>query len=172
MNRRIDPVRRTVSLAVALAVTLLVREPWARAQQAPLPSARAPTASLARGGLVVADVVGLRSLRGRVLCAMFRSARGWPGEARRAFAHATAPIRHGRGRCEFRGVPPGGYAVIVLHDEDANGTMTTSTLGLPEEGWGVSNDADGPFGPRPFERARFRHEGTERTSIRIRVRYL
>jgi uncharacterized protein (DUF2141 family) len=43
----------------------------------------------------------------------------------------------------------------VLHDEDNDGKMATKWMGQPAEGWGVSNDARGRFGPPSFEDAAF-----------------
>ena len=44
-------------------------------------------------------------------------------------------------------VTPGTYAAAVHHDANANGRMDTNFLGIPREGYGVSND------PRPRFRA-------------------
>ena len=78
-------------------------------------------------------------------------------------------IRDGEARCRFEGVSPGRYAVSVMHDEDADGELDTGLFGIPEEGWGVSNDAPaGAFGPPSFESAAFAFDGGVR-AIRIRI---
>ena len=51
-------------------------------------------------------------------------------------------------------VVPGTYAVAVHHDANANGKMDTNFLGIPNEGYGVSNDPRPRFRAPRFEEAR------------------
>jgi len=41
----------------------------------------------------------------------------------------------------------GRYLARVHHDLDGDGEMATNLVGMPQEPWGVSNDARGRFGP-------------------------
>src|ERR1700736_4840405 len=43
----------------------------------------------------------------------------------------------------FTQLPPGRYAAIVIHDENDNGRLDTNVWGVPTEGYGFSNDAQG-----------------------------
>ncbi|WP_426172187.1 DUF2141 domain-containing protein [Pseudoduganella sp. R-34] len=54
----------------------------------------------------------------------------------------------------FPGVAPGSYAVMVYHDENANGKLDKSANGMPLEGWGFSRNARGHYGPPAFDDAR------------------
>ena len=49
--------------------------------------------------------------------------------------------------------PPGTYAVAVHHDANANGAMDSNFLGMPKEGYGVSNDVRSRFRPPRFSEA-------------------
>lgn len=51
-------------------------------------------------------------------------------------------------------VPPGAWALSVVHDENGNGRLDTR-LGIPREGFGFSNNPRIWFGPPSFESARF-----------------
>lgn len=51
----------------------------------------------------------------------------------------------------FSDLPPGQYAVIVLHDENGNGRLDKNFWGVPTEPYGFSNDAQGILGPPGFE---------------------
>jgi uncharacterized protein (DUF2141 family) len=51
-------------------------------------------------------------------------------------------------------MPPGAYALSVVHDENGNGRLDTR-LGIPREGFGFSNNPRIWFGPPSFESARF-----------------
>jgi uncharacterized protein (DUF2141 family) len=53
----------------------------------------------------------------------------------------------------FDNVPPGTYAVSVIHDENENGELDSGMFGVPKEGFGFANDAMGTFGPPGFEKA-------------------
>ena len=65
---------------------------------------------------------------------------------------------------------PGYYAVVVFHDANANGVLDQGPFGIPEEGYGFSNNV------RPFLRApslnasRFLAKEGD-TMLRIRLRY-
>ncbi len=50
-------------------------------------------------------------------------------------------------------VPPGSYAVAVHHDANANGRMDSNFLGIPKEGYAVSNDARPKFRAPRFSEA-------------------
>jgi uncharacterized protein (DUF2141 family) len=69
----------------------------------------------------------------------------------------------------FRDLKPGKYAVRYFHDEDLSGVMETNMLGIPKEGYGFSNNAAGPFGPKPFKEWLFDLEKNK--SITIETRY-
>ena len=51
-------------------------------------------------------------------------------------------------------VAPGEYAVAVHHDANANGKLDANFLGIPKEGYGVSNDARPTFRAPKFSEAR------------------
>ena len=51
-------------------------------------------------------------------------------------------------------VPPGTYAIALVHDENGNRRMD-KTLILPREGFGFSRDAPVRFGPPSFAAAAF-----------------
>ena len=59
----------------------------------------------------------------------------------------------------FDNVEPGEYALTVLHDENGNGKLDTNLLGMPKEGYGVSNNAFRRFGPPRFREAKITVNG-------------
>ena len=48
-------------------------------------------------------------------------------------------------------LPSGTYAVQYYHDINSNGKLDTGSFGIPEEGYGSSNDARGFMGPPDFD---------------------
>jgi uncharacterized protein (DUF2141 family) len=51
----------------------------------------------------------------------------------------------------FTKLNPGSYAVIVFHDENDNGKLDKNFWGVPLEGYGFSNNAQGSLGPPDFK---------------------
>lgn len=65
------------------------------------------------------------------------------------FSRAVA----GSMRFVFADLPPGEYAVAAFHDQDADGQLGTTVLGIPTEPYGFSNNARGFMGPASFTSA-------------------
>lgn len=122
----------------------------------------------ADGASVVVEVEGLRSARGRVRGALFDSSRGWTEEGRQ-IATCEGEIERGRATCVMGELPAGDYAFAFLHDEDDDGELDRNFIGLPDEGYGFSNDASPGLGPPSFDSARFHHAGT--THLTVHARY-
>lgn len=66
-------------------------------------------------------------------------------------------------------VPPGTYAIAVLHDENDNGKMDYRLLRLPKEPYGFSNGVVPRLGPPKFEAAAF-SMGEEALALDISLR--
>lgn len=70
----------------------------------------------------------------------------------------------------FDALPVGGYAIAVIHDENANAKLDT-LMGIPREGFGFSRNPAIHFGPPKFGAARFALDAAG-TQQDIRMRYL
>jgi len=68
-------------------------------------------------------------------------------------------IRKSQARRDFEDIPPGKYAMAVIHDENMNGKLDTNWMGVPTEDCGFSNNATGVLGAPPFSAARFAYDG-------------
>lgn len=68
-------------------------------------------------------------------------------------------IRKDQARSDFEDIPPGTYAIAVVHDENMNGELDVNWLGVPSEGYGFSNDATGILGAPSFTAASFQYIG-------------
>ena len=94
----------------------------------------------------------LRSDEGQVLVALFAGPDGFPSK-QHAFAWRVVPARDAGATAVFGEVPAGPVAVAIVHDENGNGRLDTSFIGMPKEGYGFSRGARGRFGPPDFEDA-------------------
>ena len=105
-------------------------------------------------------ILNIKNSTGTVACALFESPDGFPHE----FLHAATnvmviKVRKAQARCDFKDIPPGTYAMAVIHDENMNGKLDTNWLGIPKEGYGFSNDVKPLLGAPPFSAASFPYDG-------------
>jgi uncharacterized protein (DUF2141 family) len=102
---------------------------------------------------------------------LFASAVGFPTKPELAIQRTTAVIVAGRATCDFAGVVPGTYAVSVTHDENSDGKLDRTFIGIPREGVGASNNARGSIGPPHFDAAAF-HVDQSPVELAVTVTYL
>ncbi len=191
---RIQAARFILVLLMPLAM-FWFRGGIARAEESPVPAAAAaeggtataavaapvsPTASAGleetpapepTAGDISVIVTGLRSERGVVRVSLYASPEGFPNDATKSLVSLQAGIVGGQARVVFRGVEPGTYAVSVLHDENNNRKLDTNFLGMPTEGVGSTNRAQGRLGPPRYEDSTFEH-GNQNTHLKLSVTYL
>ena len=127
-------------------------------------------ASATGTGSVEVSVSGLRSVKGQVLACLTAKAKGFPNCRLDPAARKLAVPAGGAVTLLFSGLPPGSYAVSLLHDENGNG-KADMTLMIPREGFGFSRDAAARFGPPKFSAAAF-DVGADEVSVPIRMRYM
>ncbi len=113
---------------------------------------------------------GLAHTNGEVRMALFAVSEGFPGEPEKALQSGKAKVEGDVATYVFEPVPCGRYAVSVFHDEDGDGEMKRDWLGRPKEGWGVTHDATGRFGPPSFEDASFDADAP-RVQVSLNLRY-
>jgi uncharacterized protein (DUF2141 family) len=119
-------------------------------------------------GSVDAGVEGLRSGKGQVLVCLTMRADHFPDchddpQARR-LSVPTAQAASLR----FTGLPTGGYAIALIHDENGNNKLDTM-FGIPKEGFGFSRNPVIRFGAPKFSAARFDvTSGTVDETVRVK----
>ena len=116
-------------------------------------------------------VVKLDSNDGVVLVSLFKDGNGYPDDAAKAFGKEKGYIVEKSATIIFKSVPPGSYAIAILHDENNNQKMDKNMLGIPKEGYGFSNNASAPFGPPSYKKAKFTHTASKQTEIQIKAKY-
>src|SRR5438105_1664158 len=109
---------RSLMTALALALVLI-----------------AGPASAAR---IIVTISGLHSAQGNVFVGLYANAskflNGNQCDAQKRVRASTGPIT-----VVFDNLPPGTYAIGAFHDENANDHLDTNFLGLPLEGYALSN---------------------------------
>lgn len=79
---------------------------------------------------------------------------------------ASIEIKDGVATAIFENVPSGEYAVIVLHDKNANEKMDFSTNGMPQEAYGTSNNPMS-YGPPTWADAKFTIANDKEIIVRL-----
>ncbi|MEJ2032332.1 MAG: DUF2141 domain-containing protein [Deltaproteobacteria bacterium] len=116
-------------------------------------------------------ILNIRNSTGNVACALFESQKGFPHEFLKFATNIMIiKIRESKARCDFEDIPPGKYAMAVVHDENMNGKLDTNWLGIPKEGYGFSNNAKASRGVPSFSAASFLYDGRN-IDLTMRLNY-
>ncbi|MDX2014903.1 MAG: DUF2141 domain-containing protein [Myxococcaceae bacterium] len=129
----------------------------------------APTITLAPGAsTLTVRVERVKTDRGPVFCDLFNSADGFPGPSpivggSLQVAASAEPV------CAWANLPAGDYAVSVIQDENANGNLDNNVLGVPLEGYGVSNNVIPPTSAPRWSDARLTVDSTQPVTITVQL---
>jgi uncharacterized protein (DUF2141 family) len=127
-------------------------------------------AAWADGGIIRVQVSGFRNADGDLGCAMFSDPKTFPGGE--AIARVKVAAAKDGAECLFTGVQPGHYAISVLHDENRNGKMDRVPLiGMPREGYGVSNNKTYSTHAPLFDESAFDFDGHSELVLSVTLRY-
>lgn len=123
------------------------------------------------GSDVVVRVTDLRSHDGVIRACMTSDHNKFPRCTRSGSSFRTVTPAAGDVTLTFQDIPPGRYAIALLHDENGNGKADRALTMIPREGFGFSRDAPVQMGPPSFDAAAFqvRQQDVRQT---IRMRYM
>ena len=119
--------------------------------------------TLMNKGTLTIKLVGFRNNKGQACISLFNQSKGFPGKHEKAIKIMRSGIKNNQTFIVFDDLPYGTYAISVLHDENLNNKMETSFIGIPKEGWAVSNNPKSRFGPPSFDEARFELASNNKT---------
>jgi uncharacterized protein (DUF2141 family) len=151
------PSSRKAARAALAACALMTLQATAQAQGA--------------GATIEVVVPQVRNAQGGLGCQLFASAEGFPKKGERALQSLMAPITNGAARCRFQPVPAGSYAVAVVHDENGNQKLDSNFLGVPTEGYGVSNNKTYAMSEPRWDESRFDLAAGENRQLTVQLRY-
>lgn len=129
------------------------------------------TGAASGGTTVTVTVTDLRNTKGVVRACMTDNAKVFPkcredAKSFRAVVDATGQVTF-----KFEHVPPGTYAIALLHDENNNGKSDRALMMMPKEGYGFSRDAKVKMGPPSFKSAAF-EVAAQPLNQTIKMRYM
>src|SRR5207237_10925522 len=118
---------------------------------------------------IIVTIDGLHSAQGTVFIGLYASPskflNGNQTDAMRKVKATQAPVT-----VVFDNLPPGTHAVGAYHDENANNHLDTGPIGLPVEGYALSNGVRAVFSKPNFYQASFAVGGGDKP-IALHVRY-
>lgn len=116
------------------------------------------------------EVSGLRSANGQVHALLFRQAKGFPDRPSSSYRQKSISLRdHSSIILIFDSLPPGIYAVSLIHDENGDGHFNTNWLGIPVEGFGCSGSWQKIWKKPNFQHTAFPLQTD--TTVKVRVHY-
>ncbi len=126
----------------------------------------AGSASAAR---ITVTIYGVHSNQGNVFVGLYASPakflQGNECDAQKKVRASTGPIT-----VAFDNLAPGTYAVGAFHDENGNDHLDTNFLGLPIEGYALSNGVRAVMSKPTFQEAAFT-VGNEDKPVALQIRY-
>jgi uncharacterized protein (DUF2141 family) len=123
----------------------------------------------AEAARIIVTVSGLNSATGGVYVGLYATPskflNGTQVDAMRKVRAGTGPIT-----VVFDNLPPGTYAVGAYHDKNNNDHLDTDFVGLPTEGYALSNGVRAVMSKPTFQQAAF-SVGAEDKPVALHIRY-
>ena len=118
---------------------------------------------------IVVTIDGLHSNQGNVFVGLYagpaKFLQGNQSDAQRKVRASTGAMT-----VVFDNLPPGTYAVGAFHDENGNDHLDTNFLGLPVEGYALSNNVRAAMAKPTFQQAAFT-VGEQGANVALHIRY-
>ena len=120
----------------------------------------------AQGKLTV-RVEGLKTTKGKLYVAIYNKPEGFLDEDK-TFKRDVFPVTGTTTSVTFDALPAATYAVTLYHDENGNGKLDRSAVGMPKEGFGFSQNPKIRFRAPDFKESSFRH-GSDAQTMTIKL---
>ncbi|MGB3649730.1 MAG: DUF2141 domain-containing protein [Rivularia sp. (in: cyanobacteria)] len=116
-------------------------------------------------------IKGIKSDRGQICLRIYDNERGFPLSNSSEAKSQCTKITGNSLKQEFRGLKKGTYAVAVVDDRDGDRKLDRDFFGIPEEGFGISNNPTVSIqtGTPKFSQASF--PLTQNQTIEIDMKY-
>lgn len=119
-------------------------------------------------GEIKVKVTGVNKKRGEVMLALFSSPKGFPYETSYAIQKQKGNAANGSVEVNFTNIKPGTYAIALFHDTNGDGKLNTNFMGIPKEGYGVSNNTYNTFSAPGYKESSFVHNNSSELTIQMK----
>ncbi len=96
----------------------------------------------------------IEKISGKLEVSLYNNAKTFPKD-NVEYMTRSVPVRSDTVKCIFY-IPPGTYAIALYHDANNNNKCDENLLGIPEEGFGFSNNVKPLASPPSFNSCKFR----------------
>ena len=114
-------------------------------------------------GKLTVKFENIKGSKGMILVALYNKSKGFPEDKKTVYRKAKSIIKNGTANIEFTNMPYGDYAVAAMHDENNNLEMDKNFLGIPEEGYGFSNNIKPKLSAPSFNDCKFQLNSDKKT---------
>jgi uncharacterized protein (DUF2141 family) len=102
-------------------------------------------------------ITGIKQGKGDILIAVFSGEDGFPSDTKKAIELLRATPVGGKAELVLKTLAAGRYAISLFQDTNGDGILNTNLLGIPKEGYGVSNNAFNTFSAPSYKDASFQY---------------
>lgn len=106
------------------------------------------------------DVSDIKQEKGEIKLALYNQPDGFPFETTKAFKLLKSKPIDGNVKFVVETLKPGRYAIALFQDTNNDGILNVNFIGVPKEGYGVSNNAYNTFSAPKYADASFDHSKT------------
>jgi uncharacterized protein (DUF2141 family) len=145
---------RSLCLLWVMALSALI----ATSQQAAAPTG---------GHTLTISVSNVNQEGGNIGVLVFNSDKGWPEDRTAALKDVIVLAHPGTVVVSIPSLPPGDYAVAVLHDVNQNHKMDRNWMGKPKEQWAMSNNPHALVKAPSYSTAKFHLGGDQTIEVRL-----
>lgn len=115
------------------------------------------------------QIAGIKQGKGDILIAVFSGEDGFPSDTKKAVELLRATPVGGKAELIVKTLAAGRYAVSLFQDTNGDGILNTNFLGIPKEGYGVSNNVFSTFSAPSYKDASFQFPQVN--SIKMVLKY-
>lgn len=114
-------------------------------------------------------ITGIKQGKGDILISIFSGKDGFPTDTKKSVELLRATPVGGKAELIVKTLAAGRYAVSLFQDMNGDGILNTNFLGIPKEGYGVSNNVFSTFSAPSYKDASFQYPQVN--SITIVLKY-
>jgi uncharacterized protein (DUF2141 family) len=145
-----------------------VRQPITPIRAKTAPGSKAVAAS--RGLEVKFD--GLQDSQGQVCLSLFSGPTKFPSDSSPDLSlKRCTPVANKSAVIVLSDLKPGDYAITAFHDANSDAKLNKGSFGIPEEGFGFSNNPEIGFSAPSFNETKFKVSNAP-SSVQIKFRYM
>ncbi|HSF45717.1 MAG TPA: DUF2141 domain-containing protein [Chitinophagaceae bacterium] len=126
------------------------------------------TQTLKTEGIIKVRITNVSKKKGEVMVALFSSPTGFPYETSNAIQRQKGPAVNGIAELTFTDIKRGTYAIALFHDVNGDGKLNTNFIGIPKEGYGVSNNTYNTFSAPGYKESSFTHNSVSELTIQMK----